>query len=156
MASNYIDKPVDLVAWHGPTYVGWSTLSQCLFSDEVKSEVCTGIQKLVQRWLAIFLTPIGSITFDKSRGTSFMMDIYTCNTEKDIFMTFQLNNSLALDQLAQEERESDTPENEKVKSITLTGISLILGSASLSVKVISQTDEETNIVLPIDTNPLQL
>lgn len=156
MPSNYIDKPVDFVAWHGPTYTGWSRLSQCLFSEETKSEVCTGIQKLVQRWLSIFLTPLGTMTFNKSRGTRFMVDIYSCNTEKDVFMTFQLNNSLAIDQLKQEERESETKEDEKLKSITLTGITLILGSASLNIHVVSQTGEETEIVLPIDTNPLQL
>lgn len=156
MPSNYNDKPVDLVAWHGPKYVGWSTLSQCLFSKDTRSEVCTGIQKLVQRWLAVFLTPLGTVTFNKSRGTRFMVDIYSCNTEKDIFMTFQLNNALAMEQLKKEERESDTPDNEKVESITLTDIALILGSASLYVHVVSKTGEKTEIILPIDTNPLQL
>ena len=153
MASNYTDKAVDLVAWHDVTPVGWSMLSQCLFNKDHKSEVCAGIQRLVQRWLIAFLTPTGSMKFDQNKGTPFMVKIFTACTEADVFTIFTLCNSYATEQLKEE--ETDTMDNdERLESVNLDSIELALGNLKLYITITSRAGTDTNIILPIATNPV--
>ena len=154
MASNYTDRSVDLVAWHGVKPTGWATLSQCLFSKDQKSEACTGIQRAVQRWIDTFLTPVGSVTFNKSKGTSFMLDVYTMCTENDVYSLFYLCNSDAMDQI--KNNEDGLEDDEKLDTVTLDNLELFLGNLSMYVTLTTQAGESTQIILPIDTNPMAL
>ena len=154
MASNYTDRSVDLVAWHGVKPRGWATLSQCLFSKDQKSEACTGIQRAVQRWIDTFLTPVGSVTFDKNKGTEFMLDVYTMCTESDVYVLFNICNAKALSQLRNE--EDGLQEDEKIDTVKLDHLELFLGNLSLYVYLTTKTGETTQIILPIDTNPMAL
>lgn len=154
MASNYTNRTIDLVAFHGVKPVGYAQLKQNLFLDTA-GEVCAGIQKLVQRWLCIFLTPLGSQTFDTDRGTRFMVDIFSAGTENDIYTIFQIANSDTIDQLKNEET-TDMPLDEKIGSVTLNSIELYLGSVSLYITIASKGGTSVNVILPIDINPLML
>lgn len=154
MTSNYNNKSVDVVAFHGVTPVGYSRLRQNLFL-EASGEVCTGIQKLVQRWLCIFLTPIGSQTFNPNRGTRFMLDIFHVGSESAIFSTFYFANSDTIAQL-KEEDFTGTPNDERIDSVKLTKISLYLDTLSLYIHITSKAGESADIILPIDTNPIQI
>lgn len=154
MASNYTNKSIDVVAFHGVKPVGYTQLRQNLFLN-TPGEVCTGIQKLVQRWLCIFLTPAGSQTFSPERGTRFMVDIFTAGTESDVNTIFQIANSDTIDQLKAEETVN-MPEDEMIKSVSLDSMSLYLGTLSLYITIKSKAGTSTNIILPIDTNPLML
>jgi len=152
MASNYTDKSIDLVAFHGIKPVGYSVLQQNLFIG-TSGEVCTGIQKIVQQWLCIFLTPIGSQTFNPLRGTRFMLDIFDAGSESSIFSTFYFANSDAIDQMKAEELV-EMPDDERIDDVTLTRLSLYLGTLSLYIHITSKAGESAEIILPIDTNPI--
>jgi len=154
MASNYTNKSIDVVAFHGVKPVGYTQLRQNLFLNTA-GEVCTGIQKLVQRWLCIFLTPTGSQKFSPERGTRFMLDIFTAGTESDVNTIFQIANSDTIDQLKAEETVG-MPADEMIKSASLDSIILYLGNLSLYITIKSKAGESTGIILPIDTNPLML
>lgn len=154
MASNYTDRSVDLVAWHGVKPRGWATLSQKLFNQDGKSEACTGIQRVVQRWIDIFLTPIGSVTFDKTKGTRFMLDVYTMCTENDVDDLFYICNANAMGQIRH--NEDGLKEDEKIKTVSLDNIELFLGNLSIYVTITTMAGESTQIILPIDTNPMAL
>lgn len=154
MASNYNNKSIDVVAFHGVQPVGYTQLRQNLFFG-TSGEVCTGIQKLVQRWLCIFLTPAGSQTFSPNRGTRFMVDIFSAGTETKVQTIFQSANSDALSQLRAEETVN-MPLDERIKSVKLDKMSLYLGNLSLYVTIKSAAGDTANIILPIDTNPLML
>lgn len=154
MASNYTNKSIDVVAFHGVKPVGYTQLRQNLFLGTA-GEVCTGIQKLVQRWLCIFLTPMGSQTFSPNRGTKFMVDIFTAGTETQVHTIFQLSNADAIAQLKAEETVG-MPEDEMIKSVKLDSMSLYLGRLSLYITIKSKAGESAGIILPIDTNPLML
>lgn len=154
MASNYTNRSIDVVAFHGVKPTGYAQLRQNLFLG-TPGEVCTGIQKLVQRWLCVFLTPTGSQTFSPGRGTQFMIDIFTANTETQVHTIFQLANSDAIAQLKAEETVN-MPADEMIKSVKLDSMSLYLGRLSLYITIKSKAGETTSIILPIDTNPLML
>lgn len=154
MASNYTNRSVDLVAWHGVKPAGWATLSQCLFNKNQNSEACTGIQRAVQRWIDTFLTPVGSVTFNKSKGTSFMLDIYTMCTETDVNALFTICNVEALDQIKKE--EEGLQEDERINTVHLDNIELFLGNLSLYITLTTVSGEKTKVILPIDTNPMAL
>ena len=154
MASNYMGRSVDLVAWHGVKPKGWATLSQKLFNKDGKSEACTGIQRAVQRWIDTFLTPIGSVMFNRAKGTSFMLDVYTMCTENDVTDLFYLCNSDALEQIRN--NSDGLKDDEKVKTVSLDNIELFLGNLSIYVTLTTMAGESTQIILPIDTNPMAL
>lgn len=154
MASNYNNKSIDLVAFHGVKPTGYAQLRQNLFLATA-GEVCTGIQKLVQRWLCIFLTPTGSQTFSPTRGTRFMVDIFTAGTETQVHTIFQLANSDAISQLKAEETVN-MPDDEMIKSVKLDSINLYLGRLSLYITIKSKAGAAAQIILPIDTNPLMI
>ena len=155
MQSNYINKPIDLTAWHGVKPDVTVQLSPELFSTDTNSSVCTGMQKLIQKWLSIFLTPKGSVTFDKNRGTDFMIDIFSASTENEVYKIFILSNVDAVAQIRAEEN-NEAPEDEQIQSVTLTGLSLFLGNLSMDIKIVSKSGENAKIIVPIDTNPLML
>ena len=154
MASNYTDRSVDLVAWHGVKPMGWATLSQCLFSKNQNSEACTGIQRAVQRWVDIFMTPVGSVTFDKNKGTRFMLDVYTMSTEMDVTTLFYLCNMDAMDQI--KNNEKDLNEDERVDTVTLDRLELFLGNLSIYVTLKTVSGKAAKVILPVDTNPMAL
>lgn len=154
MASNYTDRSVDLVAWHGVKPMGWATLSQCLFSKNQNSEACTGIQRAVQRWIDTFLTPTGSVTFDKNKGTDFMVEVYTLSTETDVYALFCICNAEALSQINNDSK--GLKDDEKISSVTLDKIELFLGNLSLYITLKTIAGESAKVILPIDTNPMAL
>jgi hypothetical protein len=72
-ASQYVGRVFDILALRGAVTRGSVNLSQTLFDATTSGEVCTGIQKLAQRWALEFLTIRGSMGFHlANRGIDFL------------------------------------------------------------------------------------
>ena len=71
--SDYAGRKVDILAFDGAYTDGTFELTQGLYGASQESgKVCSGIQKLAQRWLIEFFTPLGSVPYLPARGCNFI------------------------------------------------------------------------------------
>lgn len=151
--ANYANRSVDIAIYHGIKERGMVTVDQNLFDNG--GEVCTGIQKLIQRWLLTFLTPLGTVHFHPERGTSFIAEAPYFHNEAEARSTFFLCNSDAMDQIKSEETD-DMAKDERMDHVELISLIPEETGFQLSVKVYSQYGTASPVTLPITVNPLQL
>ena len=154
-AANYANRSIDLVFLQGVTLSGKKTLAQQIFNESNAGQVCTGIQKLIQRWILRLLTPAGTMKFNPTRGTTFMRDMLTAYNESDVDTVFRLANMDATRQMIQEETNS-MPSDERLNHVELLDITFTDYSVIIKVRMYSQTGDSSPVVLPISLNPLPL
>lgn len=154
-AANYANRRIDLVFLQGVTLSGKKTLAQQLFNENNAGQVCTGIQKLIQRWILRLLTPVGTMKFNPTRGTTFMRDMLSAYNETDVDTVFRLANMDATRQIIQEETPS-MPSDERLNHVELLDITFTDYSVIIKVRMYSQTGDSSPVVLPISLNPLPL
>lgn len=151
--TNYYQRSIDLSVFQGIKENGLATVNQTLFDNG--GEVCTGIQKLIQRWLLKFLTPLGSVKFHPEWGTSFLSEAPSFHSEIDTQIAFYSAISDVSDQLIDEEDENMS-EDEKLAKVDLLSITISDTGFVMKIKLTSQIGESAPLVLPITVNPLQL
>ena len=151
--TNYYNRSVDVSIFQGVKEVGVATVDQALFNNG--GAVCTGIQKLIQRWLLTFLTPLGAVKFHPERGTTFLTEASGFRTEIDAEVAFYTCNANACEQLIAEEDE-DMPDDERIDYVELQDITVGSTGFSLKVMLYSLSGDNAPIILPITVNPLQL
>lgn len=151
--TNYHNRLIDVSIFQGIKETGKVTVDQSLFNNG--GAVCTGIQKLIQRWLVTFLTPIGETKFHPEWGTSFLEEASGFRTEIDAQISFYTCNANACAQLRDEE-DTDMPYEERIDRVELDDISVGTTGFNLSVRLYSLNGESAPLILPITINPLQL
>lgn len=117
--------------------------------------VCTGVQKLAQKWLVILLTQQGSVPRRPTRGTSFPAAIVngTIRTDADLATAFLIASDQVAEQLAADVT-INTPTDEQLDSATLLSASITLGGAAvLRVYLLSKAGTSRNVVFPIGVSP---
>ena len=151
--TNYYNRSVDVSIFQGVKEVGVATVDQSLFNNG--GAVCTGIQKLIQRWLLTFLTPLGAVKFHPERGTTFLTEASGFRTEIDAEVAFYTCNANACEQLIAEE-DDNMPDDERINYVDLQDITVGNTGFSLRVMLYSLSGDNAPIILPITVNPLQL
>lgn len=153
VTTNYHKRLIDLSVFHGVKAIGIATVDQSLFNQG--GEVCTGIQKLIQRWLITFLTPKGSVKFHPEWGTPFLENATSFKNEMAAESSFYMCNSIACDQLKQNEDDS-MPDEERIQGVSLISITVNTTGFNLKVRLVSRAGNTAPLILPITLNPLQL
>lgn len=126
MASNYTtadlyayaDRQIDyLVVNTGEAPpVGAPEVSLDLFTGTAVA----GVRKLAQRWLLEFLTPLGSMSKMRFRGTRFMIDALAGKYRSGLSVTHSFAEANMLIQKNLQEEEDDTmPDDERFGSAVL-------------------------------------
>jgi hypothetical protein len=144
----------DVLALQGAKPMGEVLLQQILFNDIAAGMLCTGIQKLAQRFVLELLTELGSMLYLPARGTQFMTKFRQgyLHTETDVFIAFNLAlNELELS-LTAEELTTD-PLDERYASATLDSVVIVNGGAILHVSLQSQAGSAREVIMPISTTP---
>lgn len=148
----YLGRKIDLLAWRGGRSNGEVKLKQNLADvDSPSGEICTGIQKLAQRWLTKFMRRKGTAKCKPTEGTYFMgyLQQGIIRTEADLRAVFALSELDAREQLLAEETASD-PDDERYTSATLTNVTVYPGFAKMTVVLKSRAATATFIVpIPI-------
>ncbi len=114
LTSDYTGRKTDMLIFQGTVPRGEVEI-RLGFDDA--GLVTTGIQKVAQTWLVLFLTPRGS-AFEPGKGTDFIRDMRTgrIRTENDVSLSFaaaaelvliQQDNVEAIEQLPLDERLAD-------------------------------------------------
>lgn len=157
-AVNYLNRRFDVLSFQGAEPRGEALLRQSLFSTATSGQVCTGVQKLAQRWALEFLTIRGSMPFHMSkRGSDFItwMNQGLLRTEFDIQVYFNFAAQQVKMQLTNEETTDMHPEDCLAVALLL-GIDLLGTSLSLRVSITSKAGTAREVILPIDITPTNL
>lgn len=147
--AEYAGRRVDVWGYSGG-YTG--ELAASLFSDMV----CAGILKLSQRWVIAFLTELGSVRFNPTRGSTFITRLRDgeLRTEGDVSAAFLLAADEMIDQMAAEESD-DTPDDETYASAELLEVGLLAnGKLSLTVAITSLSGASRTVLVPVAAEAL--
>lgn len=152
--NNYSGRKVDILALDGAFNDSVFPMEQTLYSNG--SKVCSGIQKLAQRWLIEFLTPLGSIPYLPNRGSNFIYKVRSgrIRTELDARLAFNFARDSVAVNLKREDVEGKYPEDEQYKDAVLLAIQVMMGrSLNMSVRIDSVADASRVFVVPLNVVP---
>lgn len=149
---DYADRRFDILAFRGAVAQGDVQLAQSLFGADSSGEICTGVQKLAQRWVLEFLTEIGSMRFRAQRGCQFMTDVRQgrLRTERQVITSFNFSMLDVQVALGNEETE-DMPDDERYARATLDAIAILPGFLQMTVSIYSRAGLARKVILPIAT-----
>ena len=152
--ADYTDRTVDIFSFSGEVIGRETLLQQALAQVGQPGTVCTGIQKLAQRWLIEFLTEAGTLLYLPTRGCDFITQVRmgVLQTTLDAQQAFLLSALTVQSNLTAEE-DAATPLDEAFASVDLIAISVIGDTISLRVQINSQAGTSVKIILPIATAP---
>ena len=152
--SDYAGRNIDVLALRAQPGDAEAALEQTLFGNN-PGEVCTGIIKLSQRWVLEFLTLAGSMPFLPKRGTDFVRAVQFSwlHTEADVQTQFNFGAALVRQNLLTEETEN-TPDDERLKTATLTRIGITPAALILTVSLLSRAGELRDVLLPVTVAPV--
>jgi len=151
---DYATRRYDLLAFEGVDPEKKSQLRLLLFSDNNSGQICTGIQKLAQRWLLEFLTETGSMLGKPDRGCDFMRLVRNgrLRNQTDVFYAFTHAEVIVRRNLRTEET-ADMPNDERIAGADPISISFLPGYAQLQIEITSLAGTTREIILPVSTLP---
>ena len=144
--SKYPDRSFDFTVMHGAAKTGSTLVDFSLVKDG--GAVCTGLQKLIQRYVLCLMTDVGSMIFNSRRGCSFMKSIMQARDEDAVTTAFQFARMDVAQQLQNEETD-DMPDSEKYASSELLDVSFFGDTLSIAIKLQSVSGDSSDIILPI-------
>jgi hypothetical protein len=154
-AFDYIGRRFDVLALQDVAAIGEVQLQQRLF-DPNSGEVCTGVQKLAQRWVLEFFTVTGSIPFQPRRGVDFLRVARRggFRSEADVIAEYNFA-AVQIKQTLQNEEVAAMQDDERLLTDELLELLLEPGRLSLKVRLTSVAGEGRRIILPISTSPIK-
>lgn len=150
--ADYQGRKFDILAFQPKEYS--SELDQSLASVNSGGLICTGIQKLAQRFVLEFLTPAGSIPYKPNRGSSFITDVRQGRVRSNVDVVAYFASAVAglAANLISEDLETD-PDDERYEDAVLDGFSLTTdGKLVLNVSVTSAAGSSRTVIMPISVS----
>ena len=126
-------------------------LELALISSTDSGQICTGIHKLMQRFLLILFLKKGSLTYDTNRGTTFMLDAERgyWNTVTAVRTSFATAKATARRQLKSEQKSTD-PSDEILANVELNNVLLGDGNVSITMTLTSEAGSSYTFIAPIN------
>lgn len=157
-ATQYVNRTYDILSLRGAVPRGEIQLKQTLFEPASAGEICTGVQKLAQRWALEFLTIRGSMGFHlQNRGTDFLQVARQgrFRTELDVQIEYNFAAVFVRQQLLAEETDAMHPEDRFAADQLLR---IVLGPdyLQLYVEITSLAGVSREVILPISITPTNL
>lgn len=150
--ADYQGRKFDILAFQPSKYT--TELDQALAADNSGGLICTGIQKLAQRWVLEFLTPTDSMPYKIGRGCSFMANVRSgkLRNNVDVVSFFSAAAAEVGVNLINEDAVSD-PSDERYADVTLDGFSLSGdGKLVLEITLLSVAGTTRQVILPINVS----
>lgn len=153
--ADYAGRTVDVFAFDGVRRDGETLLAQELFNEEQSGLVCTGIQKLAQRFILELLTDAGSMQGKPAAGTGLLIayrqGIVRSEMDAAQEWAFAVNDALA--HIRAEELPTD-PEDEKISGVRLTNVAFSPGiSVAYTAVLTSAAGTDRKVILPLPITP---
>lgn len=151
---DYKNRKYDYLAFQNVDASKEARLGLALYDEDTSGQICTGIQKLAQRWALEFMTERGSMTHLPKRGCEFLTLVRQgrFRSTADITSAFAAVG-LIIEQNLKNEEYADMPDDERFESAELAQALIQPGFVELRVLVISRAGEARPIIMPIATLP---
>lgn len=152
ISSNYIGrrKDISILQYPDASVIDAQTVAP-VFGRTTR--MCTGTQKLVQRYAIILLTNINSQENFPSFGTNFLYPLRAGISPVDNLQAtqiFKLASYTAVNTLKRYQIDNpDIPLDETISTAELTDISVYGGSASFEVTIKTEAGDTIDFVVPI-------
>lgn len=154
-ATDYINRRFDLLALQGAQPTGLVPLKQQLFNGN-SGQICTGVQKMAQRWVLEFMTFTGSIPFQPNRGVDFVQFARTGRLRNEVDAIAEYNfAAVRIKQIMQNEEVEDMEDDERLDTDELLELALSADAVILSVKLTSRAGTSREAILPISMLPIK-
>lgn len=150
-STDYTGRTVDLLIFQGVKETGKQLIAT---GFGTAGFVCTGIQKVAQTWLTLFMTDRGSVLNKPTRGSSFFMSVRRgrIQVEQDIPAEFgiaaeQVRRTMELDAADAPALEDD----ERLDEVILLDYQLFreLSYLRLKVRIKSLAGDSRIVYLPV-------
>lgn len=150
--SAYEGRTIDVFAYEQPSATGRSLLVPAL-ATEGGGLVCTGIQKLVQKFLIEFFTERGSIPYEPTRGSTFLTDMYggRVRNQADVFGAVARALVYVETNLLSDETDA-TPDDERYAGAEILAVTIAETSVDLTLKISSEAGDSRQYILPLPLN----
>jgi hypothetical protein len=148
--ADYLGRQVDALAFPGAEARGMVPLEQELASEDNSGQICVGVQKLAQKFLLALLTELGTMPYQRERGTQFLTEarLGRWQTELDVTSSFTLALADIERQLVNDESDS-TPDDERFGSAELRSLVLTSETVQLTIVIRSRSGLSRRVILPI-------
>jgi hypothetical protein len=147
--SDYAGRTVDLLAFQGVDGPSYIPLQQALTKPGQPGEVCTGLQKLAQRFLLELLTRQGTILYMPDRGCDFLTELDgNVRSVTDISGAFERALTDITTNLTSEETPDD-PTDEQFSEAILNEVRIDEDRISLDITLVSEAGSNQRLILPM-------
>lgn len=147
---DYTGRTVDILIFQGVKETGSQPIETGFGTS---GYVCTGIQKVAQTWLALFMSDIGSTLNKPTRGSSFLSAVRLgrIQVSDDVPAEFalaakQVSRTMELDTVG-----TDLPDDERLDRATLVDYQLFreLSYLRLKIRIRSLAGDTRVVYLPV-------
>ena len=144
--TQYAGRLNDVAILHGVKSSGVQLLSMNLSG----SEICTGVQKIVQNVVVLLLTEKGTDPYDAARGTDFMISVRQglVVNSTEVKVSFSRAAEDIIQQLEASETE-DTPDDERLTGLELLSFSFDGSTLLMTIKLTTAAADLRPVILPI-------
>lgn len=151
---DFATRKYDVLAFQKVDAAGDSQAGLALYDEDQSGRICTGIQKLSQRWALEFLTEIGSMPYRPERGCDFMTLVRKgrFRSQADIISAFNSSALLITRNLRNEETDA-MPDDERFDSAELLSAAILADYMYLRVMIMSRAGDGRAVILPVETLP---
>lgn len=119
------------------------------------STFCAGVQKLVQKYMILFLTAIGSQSQFPTFGTEFAGTIYSGNlaSREDVLHAFNFANFSVLETLkAYQAKNPSLPLDEQISTALLNNLEVEGDRLSVEIRIVTNAGEDVDFLIPLPLN----
>lgn len=138
--------------------VDWMSISTSSLKGEVNFDVSsvrsprkvTGLDKMVQKWLYLFMLPAGSDVFEPELGTDFYFLREASISDKGYvsnILTSAIGNASEQMLLLQGDQES-TPDDERFLTAEMINLSFGLAEVDVTIKLVNAQGSSRVLTLP--------
>lgn len=152
-STDYTGRTIDLLIFQGVKASGKQPIETAFGLDD-GGYICTGVQKVAQTWLSLFMTDLGTVLNKPTRGSSFFQSMRTgrIRVEDDVSAEFaraaeQVRRTMDLDAVEAGDLEAD----ERLDEALLLDFNLNREAASLylKIRIVTAAGDSRDIILPI-------
>jgi len=147
----YSGRTYDVLAYQDAVAAGEVLVKQQLIGDDNQGQICTGIQKLAQKFLLILLTEKGTKVHFPDFGTEFITDAKRgfFQTPLDVFASFSAAIVDIKTQL-QAEETADDPDDEIYAEAEIVSVSLAGLTVAVTVELRSAAGTSVRFIPPLN------
>ena len=151
---DYANRKYDYLAFQKVDINKEAQLGLALYDEDTSGKICTGIQKLAQRWALEFLTEQGSMLHLPQRGCEFMTLVRfgRLRNRSDVASAFVAAN-LTVARNMQLEEYPNMLDDERLGAAELANVSIQPGFIDLRVIIVSRAGNSRAIIVPVETLP---